>query len=236
MRHEGGPAADRQRVVSAWRSHAHAGLEAADEPLDLDYRAGRLTWRRCGKRLFDVLVSLSLAPVALPIVALASVAILITMAWPVFFRQPRVGLGGRPFTILKLRTMRPGETAGQIATAIGDPRVTPVGRWLRRFHVDELPQLWNVLIGEMSLIGPRPEQPDLAEAYAREAPAFAYRQLMRPGITGWAQVRAGYAADLAETRVKLGHDLYYVKNCSFGLDVEICVRTLWTLLSGAGAR
>jgi lipopolysaccharide/colanic/teichoic acid biosynthesis glycosyltransferase len=158
------------------------------------------------------------------------------MGRPVFFRQARVGLGGRPFMILKLRTMRPCDSDGQIATAIGDRRITPVGRWLRRLHIDELPQLWNVLVGEMSLIGPRPEQPALAEAYAREDPAFASRALMRPGITGWAQVRAGYAADLAETRVKLAHDLYYLKNCSFGLDVEICARTVWALLGGAGTR
>jgi lipopolysaccharide/colanic/teichoic acid biosynthesis glycosyltransferase len=206
------------------------------EPFGVDLPRGRLTWRRGGKRLFDILVSLALAPLALPIVAAAAAAILLTTGWPVFFRQARVGLGGRPFLILKLRTMWPGVADGQVATAIGDRRVTPVGGRLRRFHIDELPQLWNVLVGEMSLIGPRPEQPALAEAYAREAPAFAYRQLIRPGITGWAQVRAGYAADLAETRVKLDHDLYYLRNCSFLLDAEICARTVWSLLDGAGVR
>ena len=202
--------------------------------MDLSRRG--LIWRRNGKRLFDILVSAALTPVALPMIAAGGMAILFSMGRPVFFRQARVGLAGRPFMILKLRTMRPDSTRGQIATATGDPRVTPVGRWLRRFHIDELPQLWNVLAGEMSLVGPRPEQPALAEAYAREAPAFAYRQLMRPGITGWAQVRAGYAADLAETRVKLLHDLFYLENCSLALDVEICGRTIWALLSGAGAR
>ena len=215
---------------------APARSAAAAEPSDLELTGGRLIWRRGGKRLFDILASLAMAPLALPVIAGAGVAILLTMGPPVVFRQARVGLGGRPFMILKLRTMRAGEPQSQIATAPGDRRVTPVGRWLRRFHVDELPQLWNVLAGEMSLIGPRPEQPELAEAYAREAPAFAYRQLMRPGITGWAQVRAGYAADLAETRVKLGHDLYYLKNCSLRLDAEICARTVWALLSGSGAR
>ncbi|MDB5480544.1 MAG: exopolysaccharide biosynthesis polyprenyl glycosylphosphotransferase [Caulobacteraceae bacterium] len=213
-----------------------ASLDAGVEPLVPDLPSGRPTWRRSGKRLFDILVSLAVAPLALPVVIAAGAAILLTMGKPVFFRQVRVGLGGRPFMILKLRTMRPGEAGGQTATVVGDARVTPLGRWLRRYHLDELPQLWNVLIGEMSLVGPRPEQPALAEAYAREAPAFAYRQLMRPGITGWAQVRAGYAADLAETRVKLVHDLFYLKKCSFALDVEICARTVWALLSGAGAR
>ena len=186
--------------------------------------------------MFDIFLSLAMAPLVLPLLVISSAAILVTMGRPVFFRQARVGLGGRPFLILKLRTMRPCEAVGQTATAVGDRRVTPVGRWLRRFHIDELPQLWNVLTGEMSLIGPRPEQPALADAYAREVPAFACRQLVRPGITGWAQVRAGYAADLAETRVKLDHDLFYLENCSLALDVEICARTIWALVSGADAR
>jgi lipopolysaccharide/colanic/teichoic acid biosynthesis glycosyltransferase len=198
--------------------------------------SGGRIWRRSGKRLFDLILCLALAPFALPFVAVAGGLVLATMGRPVFFRQARVGLGGRPFMIVKLRTMRLSETGGQIATAVGDPRVTPVGRWLRRSHIDELPQLWNVLLGEMSLIGPRPEQPALAEAYAREVPAFAWRALMRPGITGWAQVRAGYAADLDETRIKLAYDLYYLKNSSLGLDLEICARTLWAVVSGAKAR
>jgi len=222
--------------VSEGRSDSAPAVLDAAAPLGLDPPAGRLTWRRSGKRLFDILLSLALAPLALPLIAAACAAILLTMGRPLFFRQARVGLGGRRFMILKLRTMRPGPADSQVATAVGDQRVTPVGRWLRRFHIDELPQLWHVLVAEMSLIGPRPEQPDLAEAYSREAPDFAFRQLMRPGLTGWAQVRAGYAADLAETRVKLDHDLYYLRNCSFALDVEICVRTIGALLSGAGAR
>jgi lipopolysaccharide/colanic/teichoic acid biosynthesis glycosyltransferase len=206
------------------------------EPLGFERPSGIVTWRRSGKRLFDLLASLTLAPLAAPIIAAAGAAILLTMGRPVFFRQVRVGLAGQPFMILKLRTMRARETREQLATAIGDQRITPVGRWLRRYHIDELPQLWNVLVGEMSLVGPRPEQPALAEAYARDVPAFAHRTRMRPGITGLAQVSAGYAADLGETRLKLAHDLDYVKNCSFGLDVEICARTVWALLRGAGTR
>ena len=238
MRVAGGPAAAGWRELSSGRGQAEpTGDDDAVEPFGLDHPRGRLTWRRSGKRLFDILVSLAIAPLALPVVVGSAAAILLTTGRPVFFRQARVGLGGRAFVILKLRTMWTGGIAdGQVATTVGDRRVTPVGRWLRRFHIDELPQLWNVLVGEMSLIGPRPEQPALAEAYAREAPAFAYRQLIRPGITGWAQVRAGYAADLAETRVKLDHDLYYLRNCSFLLDVEICARTVWSLLDGAGVR
>jgi len=226
----------RHRVTEERGRFAEDGLETAIEASGLEQTRRGLAWRRSGKRLFDIVVSLALAPVALVVVAAASAVVLLTMGRPVFFRQARVGLGGRQFMILKLRTMEPSETGGQIATAIGDRRITPVGRWLRRSHIDELPQLWNVLAGEMSLVGPRPEQPALAEAYAREVPGFAQRALLRPGITGLAQVKAGYAADLAETRVKLRHDLYYVGNCSFSLDVEICARTVWALLSGVGTR
>lgn len=215
---------------------ASISLDVAVPPPGLDLPAGRLTWRRNGKRPFDLLVSLALAPLALPLIAIGCALVLLTMGPPVFYSQARLGLGGRTFMIWKLRTMRPGEPGDQVATAVGDDRITPVGRWLRRLHVDELPQLWHVLTGEMSLIGPRPEQPALAEAYAREVPAFAWRVLMRPGITGWAQVRAGYAADLTETRIKLAYDLYYLRNCSLGLDLEICARTLWAVLSGAEAR
>jgi lipopolysaccharide/colanic/teichoic acid biosynthesis glycosyltransferase len=217
-------------------SFVEKGLEAAVDASELKRSSRGLVWRRSGKRLFDIVVSLALAPAALLIVAAASAVVLLTMGRPVFFRQARVGLGGRLFIILKLRTMEPSAAAGQIATAIGDRRITPVGRWLRRSHIDELPQLWNVLVGEMSLVGPRPEQPALAEAYAREVPSFAQRALLRPGITGLAQVKAGYAADLDETRVKLRHDLYYVGNCSLSLDLEICARTVWAILSGVGTR
>ena len=204
---------------------------------DLDHlpRTG-LSGYSAPKRVFDIACVLLAAPFALPLLLLGMLGVGSTMGLPIFFVQERVGLGGRPFRMLKLRTMRPGAGPSGVATLRGDPRITPLGAWLRRFRIDELPQLWNVLIGEMSLIGPRPEQPALAERYIREAPAFAFRELVRPGITGWAQVRAPYAADLAETRVKLGYDLFYLKAFSFGLDVQILFRTVWTLISGGGAR
>ena len=123
-----------------------------------------------------------------------------------------------------------------IATSHGDARITKFGAFLRRFRVDELPQLWNVLIGDMSLIGPRPEQPGLTRDYIGQMPAFAYRHLVRPGITGWAQVRAGYAANLEETRIKLSYDLFYVKNFSLALDLHVIIRTFWTIASGSGVR
>lgn len=229
-------AGKRVRHVAGFTKEIHGVTDFAH--FDLDHLPeGGLTRYRPVKRLADVLAALALAPVALALIAVSAAAILATMGGPVFFRQARVGRAGRVFQIVKLRTMRPATAGGGgVPTAIGDERVTPLGRWLRRFHIDELPQIWNVLTGEMSLVGPRPEQAGLVEAYARELPAFAYRQLVRPGITGWAQVRAPYAADLAETRVKLGYDLFYLKHVSPWLDAQICARTVWTLLSGIGAR
>jgi lipopolysaccharide/colanic/teichoic acid biosynthesis glycosyltransferase len=189
---------------------------------------------RIPKRVLDIaLVTISL-PITLPILALASLAVVAVIGRPVIFVQPRVGQGGRVFNMFKLRTMPPPRKVGG-ATVQADARIAPVSQRLRQRHLDELPQMWNVLIGDMSIVGPRPEQPALADSYTRQIPAFTYRQLVRPGITGWAQVRAGYAADLAETRVKLGYDLFYLKNFSFALDLRILVRTCWTLVHG-GAR
>lgn len=198
---------------------------------------GGLTSYKTRKRLTDIGLVLMSLPVALPLLALGALAIRINMGGPVLFTQPRVGLGGRIFKIYKLRTMR-STSAPQLkrATIVGDTRITSVGAFLRRFRIDELPQLWNVLKGDMSFIGPRPEQPLLTELYTRELPAFAYRHLVRPGITGWAQVRGDYAADLAETRPKLAYDLFYIKNLSFALDMQILVRTIITLARGSNAR
>lgn len=198
---------------------------------------GGLTSYRVRKRALDILVTLVSLPLALPALFFAALLIRMLMGPKVVFVQKRVGLGGRVFDMYKLRTMQPsapGRT--EIATQKGDVRVTPLGRWLRRFRIDELPQLWNVLKGDMSLIGPRPEQPALTERYCEHLPAFAYRSLVRPGITGWAQVRAGYAADLEETRIKLGHDLFYLKNFSFSLDLQIIIRTVGALIFGSGVR
>jgi len=207
------------------------------EHFELDHlpEAG-LTSYRATKRFLDVLFVLLLAPVAAPILVFAAVGVWLSMGSPILFTQVRLGLGGRPFTMIKLRTMRSIEGAAPVATDKQDPRITSLGRWLRHFHIDELPQLWNVLIGQMSVVGPRPEQPALADSYEREAPTFAYRHIVRPGITGWAQIKSGYAADLAETQVKLGFDLYYLKNFSLGLDLQILARTVWTVISRRGAR
>jgi lipopolysaccharide/colanic/teichoic acid biosynthesis glycosyltransferase len=224
------------RHISEYLEEARGVVAIAH--FDIDTLPAREIARyRALKRVLDVVCVVVLAPIAAPIASIAAAGVWLTMGRPVLFVQARVGLGGAPFRMLKLRTMRPIAPGDAIAaTTRGDPRITRVGRWLRRFRVDELPQLWNVLVGDMSLIGPRPEQPALAEQYTREVPAFAYRQLVRPGITGWAQVRAGYAADLEETKIKLAYDLFYLKNFSLGLDLQILMRTVWTLITGAGVR
>jgi lipopolysaccharide/colanic/teichoic acid biosynthesis glycosyltransferase len=208
------------------------------EHFDLEHlpEAG-LTSYRTRKRLMDISLVLLSLPVAVPLLLMGASLVKVTMGGPVIFIQGRVGLGGRTFRMFKLRTMQMSADKGEKATSGRDDiRITPVGRWLRRFRIDELPQLWNVLIGDMSVIGPRPEWTVLSDSYAERLPAYAYRHLVRPGITGWAQVRGGYAADLAETRTKVGYDLFYIKNLSFSLDIQILVRTIWTLLSGSGAR
>ena len=198
---------------------------------------GGLTSYRIRKRVLDIGLTVLALPIVLPLLLMGALAIWASMGRPIIFIQQRVGLGGRTFKMYKLRTMRPSGPGGsQNATVKGDLRVTSVGVWLRRFRIDELPQLWNVLKGDMSLIGPRPEQPVLTERYCEDLPAFAYRSLVRPGITGWAQVRAGYAADLEETRIKLGYDLFDLKNVSFSLDLQILLRTIGTLVLGGGVR
>lgn len=218
-------------------SEERRGLVAIDH-FDLEHLpAGGLTSYRTRKRLLDIGLILVTAPITVPVVLVAMLTVFCTMGRPMFFIQQRVGLGGKPFRMYKLRTMRPLSPADQARTTlVGDARITPLGRILRRYRIDELPQLWNVLKGHMSIIGPRPEWTVLSEQYTAELPVYAYRHLVRPGITGWAQVRGGYAGDLAETRVKVGYDLFYIKNMSFSMDSQILIRTVWTLLSGNGAR
>lgn len=189
------------------------------------------------KRLLDIALVVFTLPVALPIILLSSLAVLITMGRPIFFRQERIGLGEVPFRIWKLRTMRPVREGEALRPAvIGDNRVTPVGRILRRFRIDELPQFWNVLKGDMSLIGPRPEATQLHHEYLSKLPNYPYRYLVRPGITGWAQVSSPPSASADEARRKLTYDLFYVKKVSLFLDLRIVVKTFWTITAGGGVR
>lgn len=188
------------------------------------------------KRMVDILLVLITSPLTLPLLVVTAVTIKLSSLGAVFFLQERIGQGGRPFRMVKFRSMR-GE-AGPNARFASDEyqRITGVGRILRRYRLDELPQLWNILKGDMSLIGPRPEQVPFAAQFEKEIPFYVYRHLVKPGLTGWAQVTHGYAVGVDQTRAKLEHDLYYIKYFSFWLDLWILGKTLRTVLTGFGAR
>jgi lipopolysaccharide/colanic/teichoic acid biosynthesis glycosyltransferase len=189
------------------------------------------------KRGIDILGVFLLAPIALVLLAGAAVSIALTMGRPIFFTQDRIGQNGRIFRMYKLRTMHVAPAAtGQIATSRNDLRVTPVGRVLRRFRIDELPQLLNILKGDMSLIGPRPEQPELVRKYCQVVSNYDLRHVLKPGLSGWAQVAYGYASTVEETKRKLEYDLFYIREFSFALDVEIVIATVWTLATGRNVR
>jgi exopolysaccharide biosynthesis polyprenyl glycosylphosphotransferase len=189
------------------------------------------------KRLVDVLVSSLMLVLASPLMLGAALLVALTSRGPVLFSQTRVGRRGRPFTMYKFRTMRrDAEAAGAQWAQKSDPRVTVVGRLLRATRVDELPQLWNILRGDMSFIGPRPERPEFTATLEREIPYYALRHLVKPGLTGWAQVCFPYGASVAETREKLEYDLYYIKNHSLALDGLILLRTVRVVIHRQGAR
>jgi lipopolysaccharide/colanic/teichoic acid biosynthesis glycosyltransferase len=157
----------------------------------------------------------------------------------VLYHQRRVGLHGRIFTLHKFRSMQDNAEAGTgpvWASKDGDSRVTMVGLWLRRTRLDELPQLWNVLKGDMSFVGPRPERPEFVSELTRQIPFYGQRHIVRPGLTGWAQVRYTYGASVEDAIEKLQYDLYYIKNLSVALDVVIMLETIKTVISRRGAR
>lgn len=189
------------------------------------------------KRMLDVAVVLFSLPLVIPVVLIAAIVVKLGSPGPAFFLQERVGQGGKIFQIVKLRTMRvDADKQGAEFARANDDRIIPAGKWLRKFRIDELPQFWNVLKGEMSLIGPRPEQVPFVEQFTKEIPYYNYRHLVKPGITGWAQVVQGYAAGSDETREKLEYDLYYVKHLTVWLDLLIVYKTIRTILTGFGAR
>jgi len=189
------------------------------------------------KRVFDWFVASGLALVLLPVAGLAGLAVWLEDRGPVFFQQLRVGLNGRVFRIVKFRTMViDAEKLGPPSTAVGDPRVTAVGRVLRRTRIDEIPQLINVLKGEMSMVGPRPQTPQNVVDWARTNPLYQLRHLVKPGVTGWAQVRFAYVASAEDAGIKLAHDLYYVKNYSLILDFLVLLLTPRIILAGLGGR
>jgi len=189
------------------------------------------------KRAFDLLASSVLFVVTLPLMLLTVLAIKLESPGPVIYRQERVGRAGRPFTVLKFRSMRTDAEKDGIArwASVGDPRVTRVGRVIRKLRIDELPQLVNVLRGEMSFVGPRPERPNFVAQLKEQIPFYDLRHSVKPGLTGWAQVRYSYGASVEDARTKLQFDLYYVKNHSLFLDVLILFETVRVIVFREGA-
>ena len=196
--------------------------------------AGSVTWGL--KRFGDVLLAALLLLLTAPVLLLAMVVVKLEDGGPVFYRQRRTGLYGAPIWITKLRTMAAdAEAEGMRWATAGDSRITLVGRWLRRWRIDELPQLWNVLNGSMSLIGPRPERPELEAELEAQIPHYRLRHWLPPGLSGWAQVCFPYGASVADSRSKLSYDLYYLRNANVLLDLLILAMTLRLVAGGRGA-
>jgi sugar transferase (PEP-CTERM system associated) len=194
-------------------------------------------WLMAAKRLGDIIISLVNLLVALPLMGVIAVAIWLETGSPILFRQERVGWRGRHFTILKFRSMyQDAESYGPCWAVKGDKRVTRLGRLLRKYRLDELPQLFNVLRGDMSLVGPRPERPHFCALLEHEIPLFVERQSVRPGITGWAQIKYQYGSSAEEAKIKLEFDLFYIKNLSLFMDMAIVFETAKVMLSGRGAK
>jgi sugar transferase (PEP-CTERM system associated) len=200
------------------------------------FSAGR-AFSSAAKRLFDVAASGLLLALTLPVIGLFALLVKLDSTGPAFFRQTRIGLYGEPFTLLKLRSMRfDAEAKGAQWAERNDPRVTRLGRVIRKLRIDELPQAWTVLRGQMSFVGPRPEVPRFVDQLEEQLPYYAERHMVKPGITGWAQINYPYGASVEDARAKLEYDLYYAKNYTPFLDLLILLQTLRVILWPEGAR
>jgi sugar transferase (PEP-CTERM system associated) len=186
----------------------------------------------------NITVATACLVLAAPLMLLTALAVRLTSSGPMLYRQQRVGMDGVPFTLYKFRSMTANAEAktGAVWAARNDPRVTPVGRFIRQVRFDELPQLFNVLKGDMSIVGPRPERPEFVESLAEQIPYYPHRHAVKPGITGWAQINYKYGDTIEDTITKLEYDLYYIKNMSFSLDVYIMFHTLKTMLVTRGGQ
>lgn len=194
-------------------------------------------WRTTSKRVFDIVCAALMLLLTLPVMIITAILIVIEDGWPFLYLQERVGLNGRVFKVIKFRSMRrDAESDGRPRWAkAGDDRITRVGRFIRKSRIDELPQLWNVLVGDMSMVGPRPERPYFVDQLTREIPFYALRHSVKPGVTGWAQVRYHYGASVDDAAEKLQYDLFYVKNHSLFLDTIIIFETVGVVVNGSGA-
>jgi lipopolysaccharide/colanic/teichoic acid biosynthesis glycosyltransferase len=187
------------------------------------------------KRYADVLISTILLSISLPLTLIALALVKLYDGGNMIYRQKRSGLFGEPFYVLKIRTMSPSsEPDGAQWAQAHDERITPVGFWLRRTRFDEIPQLINVIRGEMSLIGPRPERPDVEKILEQKIPNYKLRHWMRPGLSGWAQVNMPYASSVEDSELKLSYDLFYLRNASFWLDLLILFKTIKIVLKASG--
>jgi exopolysaccharide biosynthesis polyprenyl glycosylphosphotransferase len=192
-------------------------------------------WEELLKRLFDMAFSAGVLIVGLPLWLLIALLIKLESSGPVLYRQERVGKSGKLFNILKFRSMQQDAEAGGPQWADRqDPRVTRVGKWLRKLHLDEIPQMWNVLKGDMSLVGPRPERPVFVEQLTKEIPLYIRRMNVRPGITGWAQVKHKYDESIEDVRRKVQYDLFYIENMSLRMDLKIILSTISRVFLGRG--
>ncbi len=188
--------------------------------------------------MLSIIISLPGLILTLPLLPFIMLAIRFDSAGPVFYTQTRMGKGGRLFKVVKFRTMRHDAEAASGPQWAGnnDPRVTRVGKFLRTTRLDEIPQLWCVLKGDMAFVGPRPERPEFIEQLSKEIPYYGVRHMVRPGVTGWAQIKYKYGSTVADAREKLQYDLYYIKNASIGLDLLIMFQTVKTVLLRRGAQ
>ncbi len=198
----------------------------------------RQNWRVFNSRVFDLLIVGLMSVVAIPIILLAGIATLLTDGLPIFYVQERVGLNGRPFRLYKLRSMKVDAEKGGAAVwaSKDDDRVTLVGKFIRKVRIDELPQLWNVVKGDMSIVGPRPERPEFVEGLAEKLPYYHERHMVRPGLTGWAQMNYPYSSTEEDALKKLQYDIYYVKNHNLLLDIMILLQTAEVVIWSKGAR
>jgi exopolysaccharide biosynthesis polyprenyl glycosylphosphotransferase len=210
----------------------------SEEAVRLGAIPGRGAFSMTIKRAFDIVVSVALLIFLAPVMIATAIAIPLVNPGPVLYRQTRVGRNGAVFELLKFRSMRADAEADGVArwASVNDTRVTAIGGFLRRSRIDELPQLFNILRGEMSLVGPRPERPEFVRKLVEAEPMFATRHLVLPGITGWAQINFPYCATLQDNLVKAGFDLYYVKHSGVLLDVIISLQTVRVIVMGEGAR
>lgn len=188
-------------------------------------------------RVMSFTIAALALPACLPLILLVAIAVKVFSTGSILIRQNRVGRGGKIFTLYKFRTMREdAEVDGAVWAKRDDPRITGIGRFLRATRLDEVPQLWNVLIGDMGFVGPRPERPEFVQRLEEQIPYYNLRHSIRPGITGWAQVRYQYGASLEQVQEKLRYDLYYIKHVSVSLDLFIIFQTIRTVLLGRGAQ